>query len=71
MKSEEHISLKLKMGLNDNATTHLADKKIKIPMNIAPDYPITLPEHQPGQKSHLSQNKMIFYGKKHNKSRGQ
>ena len=44
MKSEEHISLKWKMGLNDNATTHLADKKIEIPMNIAPDYPITLPD---------------------------
>ena len=30
------------MGLNDNATTHLADKEIVIPMTIAPGHPKTL-----------------------------
>ena len=42
MKSEEHISLKWKMWLNDNATTHLADKEIVIPTTIAPDHPKTV-----------------------------
>ena len=30
------------MGLNDNATTHLADKEIVIPTTIAPGHPKTL-----------------------------
>jgi hypothetical protein len=55
------------MGLNNNAATHLANKEIVIPTTIAPDNSknslIQLPvEHQLGQKGHLSQDKMIFYG---------
>ena len=41
-KTEEHIIRKWKMWLNDNATTHLADKEIVIPMTIAPGHPKTV-----------------------------
>jgi len=48
------------MGLNGNATTHLANRE-----NTAHV------EYQAGKKGHLSQDKMIFYGERHLKSRGQ
>jgi len=62
------------MGLNDNATTHLANRKIVIPTTIALDHPKHSPiqssvQYQLGQKGHLSQDKMIFYGEIHLKSR--
>ena len=41
-KTEEPISLKWKMGLNENATTHLADKEIVISTNIATGHPKTV-----------------------------
>ena len=40
-KTEEPISLKWKMGLNDNATTHLATQETVISMIIAFDHPKT------------------------------
>jgi hypothetical protein len=39
------IILKWKMGLNDNATTHLANKEIVIPTTITLDHP----KHSPIQ----------------------
>jgi hypothetical protein len=35
---EKPISLEWKMGLNDNATTHLANKETVIPTTIEPDH---------------------------------
>ena len=43
-KTEEPISLKWKMELNENATTHLANKEIVIPMTMALDHPKTQPD---------------------------
>jgi len=42
--TEEPISLKLNMGLNDNSTTHIANKEIVIPTIIALDHPKTQPD---------------------------
>jgi hypothetical protein len=42
-KTEEPLSLKWKMELNGNATTHLAKKEIVIPLTITPDHPKTQP----------------------------
>ena len=63
------------MGLNDSATTHLANNEIVIPMTIALDHPKHSPiqspvEHQLGQKGHLPQDKLTFYDDRHLKSRG-
>ena len=43
-KTEEPISLKWKMELNENASTHLANKEIVIPTTIALDHPKTQPD---------------------------
>ena len=64
------------MELNDNATTHLADKEIVIPTTIAPGHPKTLPDTVTSRtsnrtKSHQLQDNMTFYGERHLKSRGQ
>ena len=40
-KTDEPISIKQKMELNENATTHLANKEIVIPTSIAVDHPKT------------------------------
>jgi len=63
------------MELNENATTHLANKEIVIPTIIALDHPkhslIQSPtKHQLGQKVHLSQDKMIFYDERRLSRRG-
>jgi hypothetical protein len=42
--TEEPISLKLNMGLNDNSTTHIANKEIVIPTAIVLDHPKTQPD---------------------------
>lgn len=42
-KTEDPISLKWKMELNENATTHLPYKEIVIPMTMALDHPQTQP----------------------------
>ena len=72
-KTEEPISLKWKMELNVNATTHLANKEIVIPTIIAVDHPkrqlqtVTC-RTSSGQKGHLSQDKMFLNGERHLKS---
>jgi len=43
-KSGKRISLKWQMELNENATTHLANKEIVIPMTMALDHPQTQPD---------------------------
>jgi uncharacterized protein YdgA (DUF945 family) len=40
-KTGKPINLKWKMELNENATTHLANKEIVIPMAMALDHPKT------------------------------
>jgi len=40
-KTGKPINLKRKMELNENATTHLANKEIVIPMTMALDHPKT------------------------------
>ena len=42
-KPEEPINLEWEMGLNDNATTHLANKETVIPTTTAPDHSKTKP----------------------------
>jgi hypothetical protein len=42
--TEEPNSLKWKMELHENATTHLANQEIVIPMSIALDHPKTQPD---------------------------
>ena len=69
------ISLKWKMGLNDNATTHIANKEIVNPTTTAPDHPkhrlIQSPiEHQLGQKPPVTRQN-DFYGERQLKCRGQ
>ena len=58
------------MGLNDNATTHLANKEIVNPTTTVVDRPKHIPIQSPVE-SQLEQDKMIFYGQRHFKCTGQ
>ena len=43
-KTEEPVILERKTGLNDNATTHLANKEVVIPTTIVPGHSKTKPD---------------------------
>jgi len=72
---EEPLSLNLNMGLNDNSTTHIANKEIVISTTVALDHPKTQPDKVTCRISTWTKRPLVtrqndFCGERHCNCRG-